>query len=107
MTLDDYQAMAQRTFQGENACLENAILGIAGEAGEIVDYVKKVKYQGHTYDSQVMLDEMGDLLFYLANLARICGFTLQQVAERNETKLRERYPNGFEQVRSIRRDAND
>ncbi len=107
MTLNEYQSRVQRTFQGKNACLENALLGIAGEAGEIVDYVKKVKYQGHPYDPKVMLDEMGDLLFYIANLARICGYTLQEIAEHNEQKLHARYPDGFEESRSIHRQKKE
>lgn len=103
MTLNEYQMLARRTFKGKVACVENALLGLAGESGEILDYIKKVKYQGHQYEAKVMLDEMGDVLFYLANLASLCGFTLQEVAEHNDHKLRKRYPSGFEKQRSINR----
>lgn len=103
MSLNDYQRLAKRTFRGKNACIENAVLGLVGEAGEIADYIKKVKFQGHEYSAERVRDELGDLLFYLANMAHLCGFSLQEVAEYNDTKLWERYPNGFEEQMSINR----
>lgn len=103
MTLNEYQEQAKRNFAGERATITNAVLGMAGEAGEIADYVKKCRYQGHKYDSEVMKEELGDLLFYVANAARICGFTLKEVAEYNNQKLWGRYPNCFDIQRSIHR----
>lgn len=105
MTLNEYQKQAKRTFIGKRATITNAVLGIAGEAGEIADYVKKCRYQGHKYESEVMKEELGDLLFYVANAARICGFTLEEVAEYNNQKLFKRYPNGFDTQRSINREV--
>ena len=103
MTLNEYQTLAKRTFNTDVATLDNAVLGIAGEAGEIADYLKKIKFQGHRYNPEIMKEELGDLLFYVANAARLCGHTLQEVAEHNNTKLLKRYPNGFEEKRSIER----
>ena len=105
MTLNEYQALSRRTFKGKGADISNATLGIAGEAGEIADYVKKCLYQGHQYDVAVMVEELGDLLFYIANMASLCGVTLEDIAKYNYKKLLKRYPYGFEVERSINREV--
>lgn len=103
MTLNEFQALSRRTFKGKGANISNAALGIAGEAGEIADYVKKCLYQGHQYDVAVMVEELGDLLFYIANMASLCGVALEDVAKFNYEKLLDRYPDGFEVERSVNR----
>lgn len=70
-------------------------LGLAGEAGEVCDLLKKVHGHGKAYDADKMKKELGDVLWYLANLASAHGFNLSEVAEANVEKLQARYPNGF------------
>jgi NTP pyrophosphatase (non-canonical NTP hydrolase) len=70
-------------------------LGLTGEAGEVADYLKKVRGHGHPLDPEKMKKELGDVLWYLAVLADSFGFTLNEVAQANVDKLRARYPNGF------------
>lgn len=69
--------------------------GLTGEAGEVADLIKKLHGHGKTYDETEVLHELGDCLWYLANLAFEHGFTLSEVAEANSKKLRKRYPKGF------------
>lgn len=70
-------------------------LGLAGEAGEVADYLKKVHGHGKPYDRTKLLGELGDVLWYLSNLADIHGMTLSEVAQGNVDKLRARHPKGF------------
>jgi NTP pyrophosphatase (non-canonical NTP hydrolase) len=51
-----------------------------------------------------MIEELGDVLWYCAELACGLGVTLDEVAMRNIDKLRRRYPEGFDAERSINRD---
>ena len=102
MRLNDYQAATQRTA-GDKMTLEHIALGTAGEAGELADEIKKHVYHGHDLDVDHLINEGGDVLWYLARLATRLGTTLEEMASRNLRKLEKRYPNGFSEERSINR----
>lgn len=103
--LNGYQIAAMRTAGMENKIyrLGNFALGIAGEAGEVADYIKKVLYHGHPMDKDKLCKELGDVLWYIATLADTACFTLEEVARVNIEKLKKRYPEGFNKERSINR----
>ncbi len=73
----------------------HASVGIAGEAGEILDAVKKAWIYQAELDNQNLLEEVGDSLFYLQALAIHCGFTLEDAMRANIEKLSKRYPQGY------------
>lgn len=105
MTLDEYQLLAARTdtpMDKLNA-LRNATMGMVGEAAETLEHMKKVLDQGHELDVDKLIEEGGDTLWYVAKLARACGITLEELAQRNIDKLRRRYPEGFDANMSINR----
>lgn len=71
-------------------------LGLAGEAGEVADKVKKMlrdNIDSPEYREQIML-ELGDVLWYAAVLASDLGYDLETVANRNLEKLRGRQKRG-------------
>lgn len=103
MTIDEYQKQAQRTSSGDHERVLNGVLGLAGESGECADLVKKCLFQGHVLDRDHMIEELGDVLWYCAELATGLDVSLEAVAHENLCKLRKRYPNGFEPERSINR----
>ena len=109
MTLNNYQTAAMRTAKKQDARSEllEAVLGIVGEGGELADIYKKVRFQGHTDDTEHAVKELGDVLWYIAEAADALGVTLQDVAERNIEKLQKRYPNGFDENRSKNRKEGD
>ena len=78
-------------------------MGLNGEAGECIDILKKHFYQGHDLDVDKLIDELGDVLWYIAEACTGIGVTMEEVAKRNIEKLKKRYPNGFETERSINR----
>tara|TARA_B100001094_G_scaffold65503_2_gene61603 strand:+ start:12759 stop:13118 length:360 start_codon:yes stop_codon:yes gene_type:complete len=69
-----------------------AAMGLSGEAGEVLEIIKKRVYYGKPY-SLNLADELGDTLHYLARMCELNGLTLEQVAERNLQKLNKRYSN--------------
>ena len=71
-------------------------LGLGGESGEVIELVKKHRFQGKPIDLDKLKDEIGDVLWYLACLAEACDTDLGGCAERNRVKLLKRYPTGFE-----------
>lgn len=103
MQMNEYQVLAQRTSPNGHDRLLNGCLGLAGESGECCDIVKKWLNQGHELDRNKLRDELGDVLWYIAETATGLGITLEQIAKRNLEKLRDRYPNGFDPQRSIHR----
>ncbi len=102
MTLNDYQQLAGRTLAGGQD-LRLAALGIAGEAGEVCDIIKKNSYHGHELDRDALIKELGDVLWYLAAAATLLDVELAEIGEKNISKLRARYPEGFSSEASINR----
>jgi NTP pyrophosphatase (non-canonical NTP hydrolase) len=107
--LDAYQRAACRTAPGphDEKALAIYALGLAGEAGEVVELVKKHLGHGHQLDKDKLTRELGDVAWYLAVLAMSQGINLSEIAARNLAKLRERYPAGFSHEASQQRKAGD
>lgn len=107
LTLDRYQELANRSAgaggEGERRLMV-AALGLAGEAGEFANLVKKMTAHGHAFDPASLKDELGDVLWYLAEAATASGLDLNEVAQDNVDKLLKRYPEGFSQQSSINRE---
>ena len=106
MNMKDYQFKAMRTFppQLNETKIENGVIGLFGEGGEIADLYKKFKYQQHPLNREKMIEELGDVLWYCAMIATGLRTTLDKVAEQNVEKLMKRYPDGFDPDRSINRE---
>ncbi|MFZ9464314.1 MAG: nucleoside triphosphate pyrophosphohydrolase family protein [Vulcanococcus sp.] len=96
MDLNAYQQGARRTARypdvGSNPIYPT--LGLCGEAGEVADKVKKVlrDQNGDFTDEvrQALLLELGDVLWYVAQLASELGFSLEEIAAANLAKLASR-----------------
>lgn len=69
-------------------------------AGKIADYLKKVVGHGHVLDEVRVSTELGELLVALSNFVGREGLNFAFVLEQNVAKLKARYPQGFETVRS-------
>ncbi len=105
-TFSEYQKEAAKTIPAEfnsEIMIDNAVYGLCGEVGECVDRLKKVKFQGHPNDREHLIYEMGDILWYLAEMATGAGLTLEEVAEANIRKLRKRYGETFNSDKSVNR----
>lgn len=106
MRLAEYQHLASRTARREQVASERlvvAVLGLVGESGEVADRLKKHLGQGHDLDVNRVIEELGDVLWYVAETASALGVDLELVAEANLAKLRDRYPHGFDTIRSRER----
>lgn len=67
-------------------------MGLAGESGEICDMIKKNAFHGKLMDTDELLKELGDVLWYFTLLAHLYGLSLDQIKEANVRKLCDRYP---------------
>lgn len=104
---EDYQDLASRTARGDMEAEKRlcvAALGLAGEAGEVADIVKKIVGHGHEMSVAKLKDELGDTLWYVAEMCTVLNLSLRAVAYDNINKLKKRYPEGFSEERSRDRD---
>jgi NTP pyrophosphatase (non-canonical NTP hydrolase) len=85
-----------------NAEAVEACLGIAGEAGEILDLLKKHWMYDKPLDQRKLLEEFGDLFHYFLRLADMYHFTLPVIMEHNAKKLRERFKDGYSHEAAIK-----
>lgn len=100
MELNDYQNLAMKTaiFPKRDAYAYTA-LGLAGEAGEIANKVKKFIRDGYEPEElsdkiNDLRDELGDVLWYVAAVANALETDLETVAKNNLYKLAERQAKG-------------
>jgi NTP pyrophosphatase (non-canonical NTP hydrolase) len=111
---DSYQKLAARTTierpdfaitDHEIMVVWNAI-GLAGEAGEVVDYIKKGVFHQRGIDRETVRRELGDVLWYVAALCTKLDISLSEVMDLNIAKLRARYPDGYRPERSAYREGD-
>lgn len=93
-----FQREARRSLRDDlpyEAMCSNMCMGLAGEIGEVIDIMKKHIYQGKELDITDVIEEVGDVLWYIANFCNVNNITMDECMESNIKKLRERFPNGF------------
>lgn len=100
MDLDKYQKRAAKydlfetTVDLKSPGFLEKILGLAGEAGEAADKVKKILRDKGGYasgeDRAALVKELGDVLWYVANVARYLNVDLSEIAKGNIDKLESR-----------------
>jgi NTP pyrophosphatase (non-canonical NTP hydrolase) len=100
MEFEEYQKKSRMTAKYPNAG-ENYIyptLGLSGESGEVAEKIKKVLRdkggQLNEVDCEEIKKELGDVLWYLTQLATELGISLEDVATGNLTKLYDRMKRG-------------
>ena len=99
MELSDYQALSRRTAEyPRGAWLAYPALGLAGEAGEVAEHAKKALRDdgGEVSDERraAMAKELGDVLWYVAQIASELGLELEEIAQQNLDKLLSRQRRG-------------
>ena len=100
MDFDNYQIEARKTaiYPNKDKNFIYPTLGLVGESGAVAEKIKKVlrdKNGNFDYESKTAIKkELGDVLWYLANLCNELDFTLNEVAEENLEKLNNRLSRG-------------
>lgn len=97
MDMNDYQAQARTTaIYPEDLGLIYTALGLTGESGEVAEKVKKMIRDGTELNivkkGEIAL-ELGDVLWYIANLAHEIGVSLETIAKTNIKKINNRAEN--------------
>ena len=72
--------------------LTNLSLGLASETGQVVDLVKKYTFHGESLNKDQLTKQMGDVLWYLSQVAEWADIPFDEVAKQNIAKLNQKYP---------------
>lgn len=111
--MNQYQMEARKTIPmglTPEEVRDNAVYGICGEVGEMVDILKKVKFQGHAFTEETkrhIILELGDILWYVSEMATGLNVQLNTIAAMNIDKIRARYGSQFDSQKSQNRKEGD
>jgi len=106
MNFDEYSRLAVKTASplDSEKQLIHYMLGLVDEVGELASTVKKNIAYGKPLDVVNVKEELGDLMWFVANLMVLLGIDFADVLEKNIKKLSVRYPNGFNNQDALVRD---
>ena len=80
--------------------LTHMAMGVAGEAGELVDAIKKHAIYNKPLDRENIIEELGDLDFFITRLCQILNITRDEYRAKNIEKLGKRYPGGYSDAKA-------
>ena len=101
---NDFTPIKERLQSTSTVRMLHATMGVSTEAGELVDALKKHVFYGKELDRTNMLEEVGDLFWYLAILSDELGLDFETIMRKNIEKLQTRYGGAFSQKAAIHRD---
>ena len=90
--------------------LLTASVGLSGEVGEFNDIVKKIVFQGKEIDDDTknhFKSELGDICWYMAQALIALDSSWEEIFDINVGKLSDRYPGGFDALKSASRKVGD
>ena len=100
MTFEEYQKESRRTalYPNKDNNFVYPTLGLSGEAGEVAEKIKKVlRDKGGVMDDatrEEIKKELGDVLWYVAQIASELGLSMEDIADTNIKKLLSRLERG-------------
>mgnify|MGYP005708421499 FL=1 len=98
----DFLALSDRLVEldKKGANIERLVtagVGLNAEAGEFLEIVKKMVFQGKPWNEdnrEHLIIELGDIIWYATNACMALGISFEDVVARNVEKLEKRYPGG-------------
>jgi NTP pyrophosphatase (non-canonical NTP hydrolase) len=102
----DYKTIALRTQDDTTVQLLHACMGLSTEVGELTDALKKYIFYGSKLNGVNAVEELGDIMWYLALACRALNTDFETVCATNINKLKTRYPEKFTEYLATNRDLN-
>ena len=117
MTPSEYLVASARTehtpqffrgleHEGRAPELMHAAMGMVTESGEFIDALKKLTIYGKPLDRTNLIEEIGDVQWYVALACRELGVSFEEVFDRNIEKLKVRFPDKFTSDAALNRDLD-
>lgn len=86
--------------------IEHAMYGLVTEVGEIMDQLKRSKVYNTQFDKVNLIEEMGDMMWYMAILCDAVEVSFEELWDRNIEKLKIRYPEKYSDIKALKRDLS-
>lgn len=106
MNTQEYELHAMRTAKDMGTMQLNMIhaaMGLSGESGEFTDAIKKYAVYGKPLDVHNCVEELGDIMWFVALACKTLNITMSEVMYHNVQKLQLRYPDKYSDVAAISR----
>lgn len=103
---NNFIAIQERFHNTGNIRLVHAMVGMCTETGEIQDQLKKHLLYGKTLDKTNLVEELGDLMWYIGIMSDELGVSLEEIMEKNIAKLKKRYGDKFTEEAALNRDID-
>jgi NTP pyrophosphatase (non-canonical NTP hydrolase) len=87
-----------KTLTPDECHILHMAVGVSGEAGELLDCVKKAVIYRKQIDMDNLIEELGDLEFYMEGLRQTFDITREQTLDANKVKLGKRYAGAYSDV---------
>ena len=110
MELQEYSKLIKRTLHNLDSLRDNNLhmaLGLVDEVGEVVKLFKKELAYGKEVDKKQLEEEIGDLMWFLVNLADFNDIDLEEAMQKNIDKLKKRYAEKFTSEEALDRDTDN
>jgi NTP pyrophosphatase (non-canonical NTP hydrolase) len=102
----DFTAVKDRMQETSTVRLMHAMIGMCTESGEIQDQLKKHIFYGKPLDKTNLVEELGDLMWYVGVMCSELNVDLDEVMEKNIAKLKKRYGEKFTEAAALNRDLD-
>lgn len=102
----NFNDIRARMYNEATIRLDHASDGLCTEAGEFKDALKKWKFYGKPLDTINLLEELGDILWYIGVACDTLGINIEDIMELNINKLKKRYGISFNEEGAINRDLS-
>jgi NTP pyrophosphatase (non-canonical NTP hydrolase) len=103
----DFPAIKERLNHEGTLRLLHAGIGLATETGEFLDSIKKEIFYGKEPDWTNLMEELGDLHWYIAVAQDALGITTEEIYDMNIKKLKSRYPGKFTKENALNRNLKE
>lgn len=95
MEFNDYQELANRSLNGDEQVLTKCALGLSSETGEVLNLIQKYTFEHCEVSQEELVKEMGDVMWYLSQIAKWANIPFEEVAKSNIELLKNRYPERY------------
>lgn len=102
----DFDLIYTRLKDVDSIRILHSSLGLVTEAGEFADATKKYIFYGKKFDTINLIEELGDLFYYMALACNVLGVSFEEVMQINANKLKKRFPEKFEEQLAINRNVD-